>query len=340
MFRLSLRDAYVVPRTELSFPAHRVKMYENATRATVDAVMADLEDACPPEFKGDKSRSTLVDALNSVDFGHKVVCVRPNGIQTDYFSGDVEAVVLGAPDRFHGIVLPKSERAEDIADLCHLLDTLEKKGGWRGRLQIEALVETPLGLINAFEIATSSDRMAGLIFGVADFGAALGVREVFEEQNRNFLYAKQAIVVAAKAAGLHAIDSVYGRLVRKDSLPEEARAIENALRQKNAEAARMGMDGSMIIHPAQAEVVNACFTPTKEQAERAKQAVELYCDMGGGSVFNPLTGEFEDEATIKIKLADLAKAVQAALVGEDCVSILTKRLANLSASSLGSGGVR
>jgi len=187
----------------------------------------------------------------------------------------------------------------------------------------------PQGLMNAFEIATASDRMAGLIFGVVDFGAALGVREVFEEQNRNFLYAKQAIIVAAKAAGLHAIDSVYGRLVRNDTPPEEARAIEEALRQKNTEAARMGMDGSMIIHPAQAEVVNACFTPTSEQIERAKQALELYCDLGGGSIFNPHTGEFEDEATIRAKLADLAKATQAGLIGRDCVSTLTERLKSL-----------
>ena len=329
MFYLSLQDIYVVPRTELSFPGHRSKMYENAAQAPVDSLMADLEDACPPEFKGDQSRATLVDALNSVDFGRKVICVRPNGLQTDYFSGDVEATVLGAPDRFHGIVLPKAERAEDIAGLARLLDTLEEKGGWRGRLQIEALIETPLGLVNAFQIAAASDRMAGLIFGVADFGAALGVREVFEEQNRNFLYAKQAIIVAAKAAGLHAIDSVYGRLVRRDTPPEEARAIEEALRQKNVEAASMGMDGSMIIHPMQAEVVNACFTPSQEQVERAKQAVELYCELGGGSIFNTHTGEFEDEATIKTKLADLAKAVQAGLVPQDCVSQLTERFKSL-----------
>ena len=102
--------------------------------------MADLEDACPHEFKGDKSRTALVDALNTVDFGHKVVCVRPNGIQTDYFSGDVEAMILGAPDRFHCIVLPKAERGEDVVGLARLLDALEIRVGCSGRLQIEALI--------------------------------------------------------------------------------------------------------------------------------------------------------------------------------------------------------
>jgi citrate lyase subunit beta/citryl-CoA lyase len=259
----------------------------------------------------------MVEALNTVDFGQKVVTIRPNNIRSKYFLGDLEAIMLGAPDRFHGIVLPKTNGPEDIIYLSRLLDTLEEQGGWTTRVQIEALIETPLGLINAYKIATASDRMAGLIFGIADFGAALGVREIVDDQNKNFHYAKQATVVAAKAAGLHAIDNAYLRLVRKDTPPEEARRIEEGLRQKNIEAANMGMDGSWVIHPQQAEIVNACYTPSDEQIEKAKRAVEIYHELGGGSIVNPETGEFEDEATIKGKLMDLAKAVQAGKVSPE-----------------------
>ena len=83
-------------------------------------------------------------------------------------------------------------------------------------MQIESLIETPHALIKAYDIATASDRMAGLVFGIADFAANLGIREIVENQNQNFHYSKQAVVVAAKAAGLHAIDNVYPAAVAQE----------------------------------------------------------------------------------------------------------------------------
>ncbi len=320
MFFLQKLNRYVIPRTELTYPCHVLKMHQNAAAAPVDHVMADFEDACPYEFKGEASRQTMVEALNSVDFGGKVVVIRPNNIRSKYFLGDLQAIMLGAPDRFHGIILPKTTGPEDIIHLSRLLDALEQQGGWTTRVQIEALIETPLGVVNAYQIATASERMAGLIFGIADFAASMGVRENVENQNQNFHYAKQATVVAAKAAGLHAVDNAYLRLVRKDTPPDEARAIEEGLRQKNVEAANLGMDGSWVIHPQQAEIVNQCYTPSDEQVELAKQAVEVYHQLGGGSIVNPHTGEFEDEATIKAKLMDLAKAAQAGKVDAEWVA--------------------
>ena len=131
------------------------------------------------------------------------------------------------------------------------------------------------------------------------------------DQNVNFHYAKQATVVAAKAAGLHAIDNAWLRLVRKDTSEEEAKEIYAGLREKNVGAANLGMDGTWVIHPQQAEIANECYTPNDEIVATAKQAVEYYHEVGGGAVYNPNTGEFDDEATIKAKLVDLAKAVQA-----------------------------
>ena len=311
MYVLQKLNRFVIPRTELTYPCHLLKMHQNAAAAPVDHVMPDFEDACPYEYKGEASRETMVEALNTLDFGHRVIAIRPNNIHSKFFLGDMEAIVLRAPDRFQGIILPKTEGTQDIIYLSKLLDALEQQSGWTTRVQIEALIETPLGVVNAYQIATASDRMAGLIFGIADFGAAMGVREIVDDQNRNFHYAKQATVVAAKAAGLHAVDNAYLRLVRKDTSPDEARVIEEGLRQKNVEAANLGMDGSWVIHPQQADIVNECYTPSDEQVAASKQAVEVYHELGGGSIVNPHTGEFEDEATIKGKLMDLAKAVQA-----------------------------
>src|SRR3972149_3614705 len=282
MYVLQKLNRYVIPRTELTYPGHAMKMHLNASKAPVDHVMPDFEDACPYEFKGEPSRQTMVEALNSVDFGEKVIAIRPNNIRSKFFLGDMQAIVLGGPDRFHGIILPKTNGPEDIVYVSQLLDGLEREGGWTTRIQIEALIETPLGVLNAHKIATASDRMAGLIFGIADFAAALGVRGNGENQNQNFHYAKQATVAPAKPAGLHAVDNAWLRLVRSDTPPEEAEQILEGLRRKNRESANLGFDGTWVIHPQQAEIANECYTPSDEQIAEAKHAVEYYHAQGGG----------------------------------------------------------
>jgi citrate lyase beta subunit len=317
MFIVDGGKRLVIPRTEMTYPGHSMKLHQNAAHAEkspVDLVMADFEDACPYEFKGEKSRKVTIEALNTLDFGSKLVSVRPNNVRSKFFVGDLEAVVLGAPNRFHGIMFPKAESTEDIIFLSRLLDDLEKRGGWKYRLQIESLIETPRALMHAYDIATASDRMAGLVFGIADFAAALGIREIVENQNQNFHFAKQSMVCAAKAAGLHAIDNVYVRLVRKGDSPEQVAIVDAGLREKNRGAAGLGMDGTWVIHPQQAKIANECYTPSSEQITYAKRVVELYHQKGGGSMADPETGEMIDEATIKIALMDLAKAVQAGKV--------------------------
>ncbi len=311
MYIMQKQGRFVIPRTELTYPAHTIKMNEKAAQAPVDHVMPDFEDACPYEFKGEPSRKTLVEALNTIDFGMKVIAIRPNNIKSKYFLGDVQAIMLGAPDKFHGIILPKTEEPADIIHLSRLLDAFEEQGGWTTHVQIEALIETPLGVINAYSIAKASPRMAGLIFGIADFSATMGVRDMIDNQNRNFAYAKQATVVAAKAAGLHAVDNAFLRLIRPDTSAEEAETIKAQLREKSEGSRDLGMDGTWVIHPQQAEIANDVFTPTDEQIAKTKRSLEVYHRLGGGSIADPETGEFYDEATTKGMLMDMAKAVQA-----------------------------
>ena len=317
MFVLDEGKRFVIPRTEMTYPGHSMKLHKNAAdpvKAPVDHVMMDFEDACPYEFKGPQSRECVVEALNTLDFGKKVVTVRPNNIRSEFFLGDLEAIVKGAPDKFHGIVLPKTHDADDVKYVANLLDGLEHAAGWKSRVQIESLIEIPQAIVNAYAIATASDRMAGLIFGIADFAATLGIREVVQDQNLNFLYAKQAVVVAAKAAGLHAVDNVYLPLWRRNDSEEKVQEIEAGLRDKNVGAANLGMDGTWVIHPQQAAIANACYTPNDDQVKYAMRVLDLYHEQGGGSMPDPETGEMIDEATIKIALMDLAKAVQAETV--------------------------
>lgn len=314
MFVIENGSRLVIPRTELTYPCHQLKFHQNAAKADVDHVMADFEDACPYEFKGPKSRETMVEALNSIDFGHKVVTIRPNNIKSKYFRGDMEAIMSGAVDKFHGIILPKTNEPEDIIHLDRTLTALEQEYGWTTKVKIEALIETPLAVENSYRIATASDRMAGLIFGIADFASAMGVREMVDNQNTNFHYAKQRTVVAAKAAGLHAIDNAWLRLIRKDTPEAEASEIQSQLRDKAESSAALGMDGTWVIHPQQAEISNAAFTPTDAQVEEAKHAITYYHEQGGGAIFDPKYGKFHDEATIKGVLMELAKGVQAGSV--------------------------
>lgn len=303
----------VIPRTEMAYPGHNPKMHRNAAdpeRSPVDHVMADFEDACPYEWKGPRSREVVVEALNTLDFGSKIVTVRPNNVRSRFFIGDLEAIVNGAPNRFHGIVLPKVSGPDDIAHVARLLDTMEKEAGWKVPLQIEALIETPRALLRAYEIATASPRMVGLIFGIADFAATLGIRDFVEEQNQNFLYAKQGMVVAAKAAGLHAIDNVYTKLWRPADPAERVAEVEAGLRRKNQGSAKLGMDGTWVIHPQQARIANECYSPGEADIANAKRIVALYHERGGGSMADPETGEMIDEATVQVAIADLAKGVQ------------------------------
>jgi citrate lyase subunit beta/citryl-CoA lyase len=228
----------------------------------------------------------------------------------------MEAIMLGAPNRFHGIMLPKVRGPEDIKIAEKTLDDLEKRGGWKYRVQIESLIETPHALVKAYDIATASDRMAGLVFGIADFAANLGIRDIVDNQNINFLYSKQAVVVAAKAAGLHAIDNVFLRLWKNSDSPERIAELQKGLREKNIGAANLGMDGTWVIHPQQAEIANSCYTPSQEQIDDARRVVKLYHEKGGGSMADPKSGEMIDEATIKIALMDLAKGSQAGTVSD------------------------
>ena len=330
MFVLDGGTRVVVPRTELTYPGHNMKLHTNAASAEktpVDHVMADLEDACPYEFKGDKSRATMVEALNTLDFGKKVITVRPNNIRSEFFRGDMEAILSGAVDKFHGIIIPKCNGPEDVKLVSDTLDELEQKNGWKTKLAIEALIERPGALESALDMAKASSRMAGLIFGIADYTAELGVdpSACLDIQNEVFYYEKKAVITAAKAAGLHAIDNVYLGLWRKDDTPERIKEVEDGLRKKVQGSALIGMDGTWVIHPQQAVISNEAFTPNDEQVKAAKHQLDFYHEMGGGSMFDPETGEMIDEATAKIALMRVSKAYLAGLVDKDYLDSMAEK---------------
>ena len=133
------------------------------------------------------------------------------------------------------------------------------------------------------------------------------------------------MITAAKAAGLHAIDNVYLGLWRKDDTPERIKEVEDGLRKKVQGSALIGMDGTWVIHPQQAVISNEAFTPNEEQVKAAKHQLDFYHEMGGGSMFDPETGEMIDEATAKIALMRVSKAYLAGLVDKDYLDSMAEK---------------
>lgn len=308
-----------VRRSVLTLPGHQLKFHEKAAASAADEVMPDCEDACPLSAKGDEVRGVIVESFTTLDWSGKFVAFRPNNTESPFFEGDLEHVVKGAVDRFHGVVIPKVSRPEQIERVDELLTRFEAASGWTTKLQVEALIETALGIENAFAIATASDRMASLIFGIADYAADVGIADAYTDQNQRFLYQKGRIVNAAKAAGIDAIDNVHLAL----------RDIE-ALRRYTAESAGLGFDGRWCITPAHIEAVNELYSPDDRQLEHARKVVELYekADAEGlGAIVDPDNGEMIDEATIKIAFRQLLKGFRDGRVDRAFLVEATRRSA-------------
>jgi citrate lyase subunit beta/citryl-CoA lyase len=300
--------AITVRRSELTLPGHKMSMLEKAAASEADEIMADCEDACPLSAKGEEVRKTIVEAFTKLDWGNKFVTFRPNNTRSPFFEGDIEYIVCNAVDCFHGVIIPKVFEPEQVERVDELLTKYEAKSGWKRKIQIEVLIETAMGVENAYKIATASERMAGLIFGIADYAADIGIADAYENQNIRFLYAKQRVINAAKAAGIDAIDNVHLKVKELD-----------ALRQMTLESAGYGFDGRWAIHPSHIPIINECYTPTEEQIAHAKKVVELYeqADTQGlGAIADPDTGEMIDEATIKMAFKQLLKGMKAGKVDE------------------------
>lgn len=317
-----------VRRSELTYPGHLMKFHEKAAASEADEVMADCEDACPLSAKGDEVRSTIVHAFTTLDWGSKFVTFRPNNSQSPFFAGDLEHVVKGAVDRFHGVIIPKIFEPEQVELVDQLLTKFEAQSGWKTRLQMEALIETARGVENAYRIATASDRMASLIFGIADYAADIGAADAYNHQNIRFLFAKQRVVNAAKAARIDAIDCVH----------LQVRDLE-ALKVMSAESAGYGFDGRWALTPTHIPIINEAYTPRPEQLERAQRAVALYAEADRknhlGAIVDPESGEMVDEATIKMAFKQLLKGYKAGLVEREVLQQARRSAAHTGYDFLG-----
>jgi citrate lyase subunit beta / citryl-CoA lyase len=294
-----------VRRSELACPAHSLKMMAKAAASQADEVIFDLEDGCAPSQKL-AARKTLAEAFNTLDFGGKVRAFRANGLHTKFFYRDVIEVVEAAGSRIDVVVLPKVQDASDVLFADRLLTQIEQNIGLPvGRIRLEALIESAKAVLHAEEIAISTPRLAGLIFGVVDYAGNIGARDPVREQFALYHYPKAKTVAAARAAGINVLDGVTLQFRDLQQCEHDA-----------SSAAQMGFDGKWAIHPDQVPVINRVFTPSPAEITRAQEIIALCekadADSGLGAVV--YKDEMVDAAILPIERRKLAVARKAGLL--------------------------
>jgi citrate lyase subunit beta/citryl-CoA lyase len=274
-------------------------MAEKALASAADAVFLDLEDAVAPDEKVG-ARGKIVRALEELDWRNRPTLYRANALDTPYFYRDLVEIVEGAGDKLDAVMIPKVQRPEDLHVAATLLSQIESALDLEpGKVKIEAQIESAEGLVNVDDIARATERFVAFHFGPGDFAASLrmplrsiGTMDEWDEAypGHRFHYAMQRIVVAARAAGLRAVDG-----------PVADYRDEEGLRESCLLARSLGFDGKWCIHPAQIEAVNEIFSPTKKEIEWAKKVVEAYEEASAsGSGAISVDGQMIDAASIKM----------------------------------------
>jgi citrate lyase subunit beta/citryl-CoA lyase len=305
--QLVIAREFSVRRSELTCPAHSMKMMAKAAASEADEVIFDLEDACAVSQKV-AARKTLIEALSTLDFQGKVRAYRVNSVATRYCYRDLVEVLEAAGRFVDVVVVPKVESADDVRFVDRLLTQLEDHTGLPpGKIQLEALIEGARGLLHAEAIATASPRMASLIFGIADYAGDVGARDFKNAPPSTFHYPRAHLLAAARAAGIAAIDSVT---VQYKDLAQ--------VRRDADEGARLGFDGKWAIHPSHLEPIHAAYTPTREELEHAVSVMDAYAkadqEQGRGAIV--LGDEMIDAASLRIEWKKLAIARKAGLLDE------------------------
>lgn len=263
-----------------------------------DMVFMDLEDSVAPLAK-EEARGNIVEALKTNDWGEKTIVVRINSIDTQWAADDLKTVVEAAGEYLDCVMIPKVQHADEVKFVDHMLRMIETNNGLDKRIGLEIQIETATGLKNIHEIAHASDRAETLIFGPADMSASLGLPTVTAGlpmpgyPGDHWHWVLETILVAARDAGLQAIDGPY--LLIKDL---------DGFREMALRARALGYDGKWALHPGQIDVLNEVFTPTQEEYDKAEALLDAYkhsteIDKRGAVMFG---NEMIDEASRKMAI--------------------------------------
>lgn len=253
-------------RSWMFVPGHKQKMIDKALGLeNLDAVMLDLEDGVAPSEKQaarDQISATL-DQLARSTSRKPAIYVRTNAVGDERLFADLAAVVRPGLD---GLVVPKVSATQEIETMEELLDRLEPGNGLpRNQTRLLIAIESPRGLLRAFDLASASPRVIGLALGAEDFARAMGLPLKREEEATELLYVRSALTCAAAAAGVQAVDAVWTDLNDLDGCEQFAR-----------QGRRLGFTGMSVIHPSQIEFVNSAYSPTAGEIDYCRKVVQAF----------------------------------------------------------------
>ncbi|HML08195.1 MAG TPA: CoA ester lyase [Xanthobacteraceae bacterium] len=245
-------------RSVLYMPGSNARAMEKARDLPVDGVILDLEDAVAPDAKA-KARELIVQALRSGGFGRREVLVRINGLDTAWWMDDL-AVAAAGPD---AVLVPKVSTPEQLREVGRHLVGVRAEA----RLRVWAMMETPLAMLNARDIAAAAldpqTRLAGFVMGTNDLAKDTRARIV--PGRAPMLPWLMNCVAAARAHGLDILDGVYNELGNAEGFAAEC-----------AQARDLGFDGKTLIHPQQIAPCNEAFAPTPEEVSWARKIIAAF----------------------------------------------------------------
>ena len=249
-----------------------------------DSIMFDLEDSVAMTEK-DAARNLVYQTLRHFKVEGLETVVRINGLDGPHGQKDIEAVVRGGVDV---IRLPKTETAQDILDVERIVEGIEKEIGLEvGTVKLMAAVESPLGVLNAYAIATSSKRMIGIAIGAEDYVTSM--KTTRSANGIELISARSQLVMAARAAGIAALDTVYSDLSNMEGFKNEVNLIK-----------QLGFDGKSVINPRQIEIVHQIYKPTEKEIDEAMEvmrAIEEAKAKGSGVI--ALNGKMIDKPIVE-----------------------------------------
>ena len=293
-----------IQRSELTTPASNMSMLESAAESDADVIMLDLEDAVAHDEK-EGARETLINGVETLDWGDKRLSVRINDLSTQYAYRDIVTVYEAVGNSLDLVTVPKAECGPDIYTVDTLLSQVEEYAGIEIPIGIEVLIEGARGVQNVNEIAAASDRLTALIFGPGDYSVSLRIPFTSTDDYTQTGYpgdkwhhARTMIVNAARGNGLDAIDGPYPNFSDPDGYREQADY-----------AKELGFSGKWAIHPSQIEIANEVYTPSDDEIEHAQTVIdeiESAESEGAGAV--SVDGVMMDLANIKYARQVLEKA--------------------------------
>lgn len=253
-------------RTLLWVNGNNFDKLEKALASNADAICIELEDLVTAPEK-DEARNGAVKMLSEVDFRGKERIVRINHPSSEWGKKDIEAIFPLIPD---AIRLPKSETVEYVLDIDRRLAEAEEKAGVpRDTIDLILVIETPLGIINAYQLASCCKRITGIGLGAGDLTSAMGVDRSLNPNSDQLLYAKQKLIMDAKAANVQVFDTTV--ISNDDGASLSEFIAKDTLRDKE-----MGFTGRSVSMLSHIDVINSVYSPTQEEYELAVRMVKGY----------------------------------------------------------------